>query len=132
MMKINRQNQQQVELFISFCFSAQISKNRVDQYPTALIKTPGGEIQIKCNHSNSDFNMIQWYKQSPGKTDMVLLGYARFSSPVVEDEFRGIYDVTGSGSSLSSFRILKLRQSVDNAVYFCAASRAQCCTNPPS
>uniref|UniRef100_A0A3Q1BRF1 Immunoglobulin V-set domain-containing protein n=1 Tax=Amphiprion ocellaris TaxID=80972 RepID=A0A3Q1BRF1_AMPOC len=80
----------------------QISKNRVDQYPTALIKTPGGEIQIKCNHSNSDFNMIQWYKQSPGKTDMVLLGYARFSSPVVEDEFRGIYD------------------SVDNAVYFCA------------
>uniref|UniRef100_A0A3B4Z4Q7 Immunoglobulin V-set domain-containing protein n=1 Tax=Stegastes partitus TaxID=144197 RepID=A0A3B4Z4Q7_9TELE len=103
----------------------------VDQTPTALIKALGEEIQIQCNHSNSDFDMIQWYKQSPGKNDMVLLGHVRFNSPAVEDAFKNIYNVTGSGSSLSTFHIPKLRQSVDDAVYFCAASRAQCCKNPP-
>lgn len=74
--------------------------------------------------------MIQWYKQSAGKNDMDLVGYARFSSTVVEDRFKDDYNVSGHGSSASSLHILKLSRSELRAVYFCAASRAQCSVNP--
>ncbi|KAI3367078.1 hypothetical protein L3Q82_008114 [Scortum barcoo] len=40
-----------------------------------LIKHPGEEALINCSHSNTNFDMIQWYKQSPGKNDMALIGY---------------------------------------------------------
>uniref|UniRef100_A0A3B5Q784 Ig-like domain-containing protein n=1 Tax=Xiphophorus maculatus TaxID=8083 RepID=A0A3B5Q784_XIPMA len=106
------------------------SKNSVDQIPAALIKEPGESVQINCNHSNTNFYMIQWYKQPPGKTDMTLLGYARYSTQTVEDQFQNLYNVTGSGQSLSSLVIPKLRQSEDSAVYFCAASDAQYCMKP--
>lgn len=71
--------------------------------------------------------MIQWYRQSTGKHDMVLLGYVRFTSAVVEDGFKGKLDVSGDGGKQSSLKILQSHHE-DSAVYFCAASRAQCCT----
>ncbi|KAI3367118.1 hypothetical protein L3Q82_008188 [Scortum barcoo] len=43
--------------------------------------------------------MIQWYKQSPGKNDMALIGYAQYTSRVVENKFKDAYNVTGDGSS---------------------------------
>lgn len=73
--------------------------------------------------------MIQWYKQSLGENEMILLGYARFTFTAVEDAFENIYKVTGEGSRLSTFHIPKLRESVDSAMYFCAA---QCCIYYPS
>uniref|UniRef100_A0A3Q2PAH6 Ig-like domain-containing protein n=1 Tax=Fundulus heteroclitus TaxID=8078 RepID=A0A3Q2PAH6_FUNHE len=118
---------------IYFLFlSAETSKNSVHQTPVAVIKGPGESFNLKCNHSNTDFDMIQWYKQPPGKTDMSLLGYTRFTSNVVEDQFKSLYNVTGNGKSQSSLVILKLRHPEDSAVYFCAASGAQCCMKPPA
>lgn len=111
---------------------AEVSKNSAHQTPTALIKHHGEEALMNCSHSNTNFNMIQWYKQSPGKNDMALIGYARFSSTAVEDQFKDTYNVTGDGSSLSRLHIPKLGRSENSAVYFCAASKAQCCTNPLS
>lgn len=63
---------------------------------------------------------------------MVLLGYARFSSVVVEAQFKDTYNVSGNGGSLACLHIPKLSGSEDSAVYFCAASIAQCCTKPVS
>lgn len=109
---------------------AEFSENGVHQTPTALIKHPGEEVLINCSHSNTNFDMIQWYKQSAGKNDMALIAYARFSSLVVEDQFKGTYNVSGHGSSLACLHIPQLSGSEESAVYFCAASKAQCCTNP--
>uniref|UniRef100_A0A3Q3X2K2 Ig-like domain-containing protein n=1 Tax=Mola mola TaxID=94237 RepID=A0A3Q3X2K2_MOLML len=103
----------------------------VHQDPPAMIKNPTEEVQMTCNHSSTDFNMIQWYKQSAGGNDMTLLGYARYSSTVVESQFVDSFKVSGDGSSLSRLHIGESR-SEDSAVYFCAASSAQCCTKPPS
>uniref|UniRef100_A0A3Q2FZ24 Ig-like domain-containing protein n=1 Tax=Cyprinodon variegatus TaxID=28743 RepID=A0A3Q2FZ24_CYPVA len=100
------------------------------QNPAVVMKGQGESVNLNCNHSNTNFNMIQWYKQPPGKTDMTLLGYTRLTSNVVEDQFKSLYNVTGNGQSHSSFVILKLRQPEDSAVYFCAASDAQCCMKP--
>lgn len=74
--------------------------------------------------------MIQWYKQSAGKNDMILVGYARFSDLVVEDPFKGNYNVSGNGRSQSSLRILKLNGPQLRGLYYCAASEAHCCINP--
>ena len=120
-----------LKLFVSLFF-AELSKNSVHQTPAAIIKDLGVEILINCSHSNTNFDMIQWYKQSAGKSDMALVGFARYSSPAVEDKFKETHNVSGDGRSLSSLHIPKLSRSEDRAVYFCAASEAQCCTNPPS
>lgn len=85
---------------------------------------------MNCSHSNTNFDMIQWYKQSAEKNDMALVGFARFSSLNVEDQFKTTHNVTGHGSSLSGLLIPKSRLE-DSAVYFCAASKAQCYTKPP-
>ncbi|KAL6105815.1 uncharacterized protein ACO6RY_07260 [Pungitius sinensis] len=114
---------------LRFCLS-EPSKNSVDQSPAALIKHPGEEVRIDCNHSNTAFDLIQWYKQSSGESDMLLVGYARFTSPVVEAPFKDSYNVSGIGSSRAFLHIPKPGVSEDGAVYFCAASRAQCCTAP--
>ncbi|KAI3367129.1 hypothetical protein L3Q82_008184 [Scortum barcoo] len=76
-----------------------VSKNSAHQTPARLIKHPGEEALINCSHSNTDFDMIQWYKQSPGKNDMALIGYVRFIFIVVEDKFKDAYNVTGSSPS---------------------------------
>lgn len=103
---------------------AELSKNSVLQTPRALIKYAEEEILMNCSHSNTNFEMIQWYKQTAGGNDMALVGYARFSSSVVEDQFKNRFNVNGDGRSLSSLHIAKSR-SEDSAAYFCAASRAQ-------
>ncbi|MEQ2241593.1 hypothetical protein ILYODFUR_026926 [Ilyodon furcidens] len=112
--------------------STEASKNSVHQTPAVVIKGPGESVHLKCNHSNTNFDMIQWYKQPPGKTDMSLLGYTRFTDSVVEDPFKSLYNVTGNGQSQTSLLISKLRQSEDSGVYFCAASEAQCCMKLPA
>lgn len=111
---------------------AELSKNSVQQTPTALIKHHGDEVQINCSHSNTNFEMIQWYKQSAGENDMALIGYVRFSSATVENQFKETYNVAGDGNSLAHLHIPKLSRSEDSAVYFCAASKAQCYKNPQS
>lgn len=103
---------------------AELSENSVLQTPRALIKYAEEEILMNCSHSNTNFEMIQWYKQTAGKNDMALVGYARYSSLVVEDQFKNRFNVNGDGRSLSSLHIAKSR-SEDSAAYFCAASRAQ-------
>ncbi|KAA8581846.1 hypothetical protein FQN60_008586 [Etheostoma spectabile] len=114
---------------LPFCLT-ELPQNSVHQTPTALIKHAGEVVVMNCSHSNTNFDMIQWYKQSAGKNDMVLVGYVRFTSLVVEDQFKDTYSVSGNGGSLAGLHIPTLRGSEDSAVYFCAASKAQCCTNP--
>ena len=63
---------------------------------------------------------------------MVLLGYVRYTNPTVEAQFKGTYNVSGNGQSLAHLHIPKTRRSEDSAVYFCAASEAQCCKNAAS
>ncbi|KAJ0008672.1 hypothetical protein NQD34_016087 [Periophthalmus magnuspinnatus] len=106
---------------LSLCVSDQ-SKYAVTQTPKDIITAPVKDIQIDCRHSNSDFDMIQWYKQTIGLTDLTLIAYARFTSLDVENTFKTLYEVSGSGSSRSSLHVLNVNTTTDSAVYFCTAS----------
>lgn len=109
---------------------AEKSQDQVDQSPTAVIKHAGEALKLSCNHSSSRFDMIQWFKQSAGKNEMVLMGYVRFSLLVVEEPFKETHNVSGTGGKQSSLHFLKLDQWSDSAMYFCAASEARCYTHP--
>uniref|UniRef100_A0A671XFF7 Ig-like domain-containing protein n=1 Tax=Sparus aurata TaxID=8175 RepID=A0A671XFF7_SPAAU len=96
---------------------AQLSKNSVQQTPTALIKHAGEEVLMSCKHSNTDFFMIQWYKQS-------LLGYM-YVSPTLEDGAGVKIEGSAKKDETCTLTIEDLRLN-SSAVYFCAARYTQC------
>lgn len=111
-------------------YFAGLSINEVHQSPGVMIVDRGETIEIKCNHSNSNFNMIQWYKQPVRSSEMTLISYVRYDTPTVEEPFKGFYEVSGDGRSLSSLRVLNTSRTEDSVMYYCAASDARRCINP--
>lgn len=118
-----------LQLYVYTVFFAGLSPNEVHQSPGAMIVVPGETIEINCNHSNSNFYMIQWYKQSVRSTPMTLIGFARYDSVHVEDRLIAFYNVSGDGRSLSSLYVVTLSGAKDSVMYYCAASDARCCIN---
>ena len=45
------------------------------------------------------------------------------TNPTIEDQFEQHFNVTGDGSVKSQLHVLKLRESEDGGMYYCAASR---------
>uniref|UniRef100_A0A3Q1IGY0 Ig-like domain-containing protein n=1 Tax=Anabas testudineus TaxID=64144 RepID=A0A3Q1IGY0_ANATE len=109
-----------------------LSTQSVHQDPPDMFKDAGENVMINCNHSNSNFYMMQWYKQSTGSSEMILLGYVRYDSPAVEKPFQDLYKVSGDGRSQSSLHFQTASGTEASVVYFCAASDARCCRNPVS
>uniref|UniRef100_A0A4W5LB71 Immunoglobulin V-set domain-containing protein n=1 Tax=Hucho hucho TaxID=62062 RepID=A0A4W5LB71_9TELE len=106
--------------------------DKVHQTPTAILKGPEDKVQLNCSHTVPRYNMILWYQQSAQNTALKLIGYVRFTSPTVEDSFKGRFNVSGDAApnKMVYLHIPKLRGAEDSAVYFCAASEAQCFTIP--
>uniref|UniRef100_A0A3B5QZQ9 Ig-like domain-containing protein n=1 Tax=Xiphophorus maculatus TaxID=8083 RepID=A0A3B5QZQ9_XIPMA len=88
----------------------------VHQDPPSMLSSPQSPATISCSHSISGYYMILWYQKPIGGSALKLIGYIHYTNT-----FQNLYNVTGSGQSLSSLVIPKLRQSEDSAVYFCAA-----------
>lgn len=62
---------------------------------------------------------------------MKLIGYARYKTiQDIENEYKGRFSVTGDGESHVSLHINQTRVIEDSALYFCAASYAQCLITP--
>lgn len=111
---------------------AELSSTSVHQDPPAMFRYSGENILINCSHSNSDFKMIQWYKQSLRSSEITLIGYAQYKTVAVEAPFKELYNVSGDGRSLSSLHTLTVSGAEGCVMYFCAASDARCCINPTS
>ncbi|CAB1335687.1 unnamed protein product, partial [Coregonus sp. 'balchen'] len=106
--------------------------DKVHQTPTEILKRPEDKVQFSCSHNVPNYYMILWYQQSAQNTALKLIGYVRFTSPMVEDSFKERFNVSGDGAAdkMAYLHIPKLREAEDSAVYFCAASDAQCFTIP--
>uniref|UniRef100_A0A3P9JZJ2 Immunoglobulin V-set domain-containing protein n=1 Tax=Oryzias latipes TaxID=8090 RepID=A0A3P9JZJ2_ORYLA len=100
----------------------------VRQDPSDIIIKASSSIQIFCSHDKTDFYLMLWYQQTPGHTDMKLIGYLHYSATTMEqkykDDFKISGDLSGSTAKNGSLMIKKAEQN-SSAVYFCAASKAQ-------
>lgn len=75
-----------------------------------------------------------WYQKSQGETALKLIGYLNYNSPTIESSYEEHFnmsgDLGGDGPKNASLNMFNLRQTQNSAVYFCAASKAQCCRFP--
>uniref|UniRef100_A0AAZ3S372 Ig-like domain-containing protein n=1 Tax=Oncorhynchus tshawytscha TaxID=74940 RepID=A0AAZ3S372_ONCTS len=106
--------------------------DKVHQTPTAILKGPEDKVNLTCSHTDPNYYMILWYQQSAQNTALKLIGYVRYTSPTVEDSFKGRFDVSGDATTnkMAYLHFPKVTEAEDSAVYFCAASEAQCFTIP--
>ncbi|KAL7862352.1 hypothetical protein SRHO_G00137930 [Serrasalmus rhombeus] len=121
-----------VILTVLHSVSGQSQNKDVHQSPSDLFIKPGQHHELNCNHSIPSYYMILWYQQSIGDTSLKLIAYLYNTRPTVESAFEGHFNVSGNGAKHSTLHLLKLRAAEDSAVYYCAASQAQCSKCPPS
>ncbi|XP_076155561.1 uncharacterized protein LOC143138949 [Alosa pseudoharengus] len=98
------------------------------QVPRDLLKQPGDSVQLNCSHNITSYDTILWYQQLEGDPALTLFGYVRFDSPTIEMTGKN-FSVTGDGRNDAFLHLNKLKPA-DSAVYFCAASYAQCISLP--
>ncbi|CAK6983134.1 uncharacterized protein LOC124855307 [Scomber scombrus] len=96
---------------------------QVLQLPSSILESPHNSATITCNHSISSYYVILWYQQSTSDSGLKLIGYISYTNPTVEDPFKQHFNVTGDGSTKSQLHVVKLRESEDSSMYYCAASR---------
>lgn len=74
--------------------------------------------------------MISWYQQSVKDSSMNLIAYVRYKTGSVESPFASYFNISGDGEKYSTLHLVKLRAAEHTAVYYCAASMAQCSRSP--
>ena len=87
-------------------------------------------MSLNCQHQIPNFKLILWYKQTVQGSTLDLIGFVSNTSPTVEKQYDKLFNVTGDGSKESTLHFLKSIQVEDSAVYYCAASKAQCYRSP--
>ncbi|KAL7862353.1 hypothetical protein SRHO_G00137940 [Serrasalmus rhombeus] len=97
----------------------------VYQTPPDLIKNKEKSTELHCSHSILNYRLMLWYKQSENN-QLSLLGYLNMDSKYPEEALRPKITLDGDGRNNGTLTLKNLQPN-DSAVYFCAASQAQCC-----
>ncbi|XP_037649043.1 immunoglobulin lambda-1 light chain-like [Sebastes umbrosus] len=92
----------------------------VHQGPPAILGRLHDSATISCSHSIGSYDTMLWYQQPTGDSELKLIGYVFYSSPIVEKPFSDNFKVTGDGSKKAELHVLKLRHPEDSGVYYCA------------
>lgn len=81
-------------------------------------------MDIACEHDDSSYLVIHWYRQelNSGQTELKLIGYSiQGNSPTMENENFNIYRPNVTHASLR----IPPDEAAKPAIYFCAVSQAQ-------
>ncbi|MGH0171942.1 UNVERIFIED_CONTAM: hypothetical protein FKN15_062186 [Acipenser sinensis] len=93
---------------------------------------PGESAELECHHDDSSYNYMYWYQQSRGEGAFKLIGSAFQTQPATyEDDFKTRFTFTKQTTQKGSLTISDLAKE-DSTIYYCAASKAQCCRSPLS
>ncbi|XP_073783799.1 uncharacterized protein [Danio rerio] len=101
-----------------------VSSSKVHQSPPDVLLKFNSTLDLKCSHSDTNYNTILWYQQLTASSELKLIGYLYYKSVTIETEFKELFEVSGDGEKEAHLHFLKLRQAQDDGMYFCAA-RAQ-------
>ena len=101
---------------------------QIKHFPEFLLLQEGENFTTYCN-SSSTFHSLQWYKQSPGGSPVLLMILAKAGEAKTEQRLTGRLRETRQHSSLH----LAAAQLSDAGSYFCAeaqCSGSTCCLSP--
>uniref|UniRef100_A0AAR2J9B9 Ig-like domain-containing protein n=1 Tax=Pygocentrus nattereri TaxID=42514 RepID=A0AAR2J9B9_PYGNA len=94
----------------------------ITQTPTLLIKELGESVKVGCEHNDSTYYYIYWYRQrSLGAMDLIATSVGKGSVQIVLPFNESKYSMTRPDVKRSVLQIEKL-ESEDSAVYFCSSS----------
>uniref|UniRef100_A0A671FXG5 Ig-like domain-containing protein n=1 Tax=Rhinolophus ferrumequinum TaxID=59479 RepID=A0A671FXG5_RHIFE len=96
--------------------------SQLKQFPQFLLLQEGENFTTYCN-SSTIFNNIQWYKQSPGGSPVLLMKLVKSGDVLKQERLRARFGETRKDSSLH----IVGAQTADEGTYFCAG--AQCSQN---
>ncbi|MGH0141949.1 UNVERIFIED_CONTAM: hypothetical protein FKN15_074685 [Acipenser sinensis] len=103
----------------------------IEQYPP-VGERPGQSAELECHHDDSNYYYMYWYQQSRGEGAFKLIGYAYMTqAATIEDDFKTRFTFTKQATQKGTLTISILAKE-DSAIYYCAASKAQCCRSPLS
>uniref|UniRef100_A0AC11CZ90 Uncharacterized protein n=1 Tax=Ovis aries TaxID=9940 RepID=A0AC11CZ90_SHEEP len=103
-------------LILLTVFSTEVNAQQISQIPQFLLQQEGKNFTTYCN-SSSTFYSLQWYKQSPGGSPVLLMILAkagedgRFNATTIPKERRSSLHISSS-------------QTTDSGTYFCAAQHS--------
>ncbi|MGH0170842.1 UNVERIFIED_CONTAM: hypothetical protein FKN15_059617 [Acipenser sinensis] len=93
---------------------------------------PGQSAELECHHDDSSYSYMYWYQKSRGEGAFKLIGYAyKTQAANYEDDFKTRFNFTKQATERGTLTISNLAKE-DSAIYYCAASKAQCCRSPVS
>ncbi len=89
--------------------------------------TYGQTVQKNNKQFTYGIHMVLWYQQLMGDSALNLIGYVSYTNPTTEDQYKNQFSIGGNGAKSSTLNVTLERKHVGNtAVYYCAASKAQC------
>ncbi|KAL1258058.1 hypothetical protein QQF64_011302 [Cirrhinus molitorella] len=111
-----------------FPASGESLSDRVHQNPPHLITNAEKTVQLSCSHTIKDYRMILWYQQLRGDNALNLIGYVYYKEPTIESQSKNQFSIKGDGAESSTLNVTSEKEHVGStAIYYCAASKAQCC-----
>lgn len=117
-------------------FTAGVSLGiQIDQSPSALIIKAGGNVDLYCEHKQTEYRVMLWYQLLRGDTALRLIGYGytEFNNDSVEQPFKEHFKMTGDLTKNSKMGLLSISDAQKlkhTATYFCAASEPQHIKHP--
>ena len=115
-------------LILLTVFSTEVKAQHISQIPQFLFLQEGENFTTYCN-SSSTLTNLQWYKQSPGGSPVLLMILAKAGEVKTEQRLTGRLRETRQHSSLH----LAAAQLSDAGTYFCAEAQfsgSTCCLSP--
>ena len=115
-------------LILLTVFSTEVNAQQISQIPQFLLLQEGENFTTYCN-SSSTLTNLQWYKQSPGGSPVLLMILTKPGETKTEQRLTGRVGETRHHSSLH----LAAAQLSDVGTYFCAeaqCSGSTCCLSP--
>uniref|UniRef100_A0A671RWB2 Immunoglobulin V-set domain-containing protein n=1 Tax=Sinocyclocheilus anshuiensis TaxID=1608454 RepID=A0A671RWB2_9TELE len=107
--------------------SGESLSDQVHQNPPHLITKAEKTVQLSCSHTINGYRIILWYQQLKGNSALNLIGYVNYNAPTTEDQYKNQFSIGGNGAESSTINITLKREHVGTtAIYYCAASKAQC------